>query len=75
MYIYICVCVCVYTYVYIYIYTHTHIYIYKYIAQNIVHFCIVAANHYVIKRPSIAMTSVICMAMPYFYTLPHKGTF
>jgi hypothetical protein len=43
--------------------------------QNIAHLSIVVAYHHVIKRPSIALTSVICLPMPYFYTLPHKGTF
>jgi len=48
---------------------------YIYIMQNIAHFCIIATYHYVITWPTIVLTSVTCLAMLYFYTLPHKDTF
>jgi len=67
----VCVCVCVCACVCV----CSRVYIHIYIEQNVAHFCIVAAYHYVIKRPKTALTFVICLAMPYFYTLPHKGTF
>ena len=62
-----CVCVCMY----IYIYIHTYIYI----KQNIAHFLYRPVYHYIIKRPRITLSSVTCLAMPYSYTLSHKGTF
>jgi hypothetical protein len=66
---YWCVCfVCINIYTYIYIYIH----IFK---QNIAHFCIVAACQYVIKSTKITLTPVTYLAMPYLYTLSHKGTF
>ena len=78
MYIYMCVCACVRARARLH-----DIYIERErererggeTEQNIAQFSPVAAYHYVIKISRIALKSMIFLAMSYFYTLPHKGTF
>jgi len=77
MYMYICVCVCVCVCACVRACACTW-YIQREreeTEQNIAQFSPVAAYHYVIKRPRIALKSMIFLAMSYFYTLPHKGTY